>query len=225
MMYVYRSALVMTGHSLFVGFRPDLVFPHTDISITEVRNLQQILTAFGLEFPPFLPRVPLVPSEVFLTDIASAVTRDLNVPVGLRRHPVAVGIRRVLLPMPDELPELVRNFCEWFAVELTHVRQLPLGVQKLERALVLAADVHARFVHVHPFADGNGRTARLLSGLVLLEVGLPSPIIQRDSKTLYMNAVSDAVMLANYSSFCAMHVQAVEYALQEVLQHLRLTAI
>jgi fido (protein-threonine AMPylation protein) len=46
-----------------------------------------------------------------------------------------------------------------------------------ELALRLALDVHARIIEVHPFEDGNGRSTRLLMGIVLVRLGLhPIPI-------------------------------------------------
>jgi Fic family protein len=44
-------------------------------------------------------------------------------------------------------------------------------------ALTLAVRAHAEIVRIHPFEDGNGRTARLCAGLLLVELGLrPVPI-------------------------------------------------
>jgi Fic family protein len=44
-------------------------------------------------------------------------------------------------------------------------------------ALTLAVRVHAEIVRIHPYEDGNGRTARLCAGFLLVELGLrPVPI-------------------------------------------------
>ncbi len=40
-----------------------------------------------------------------------------------------------------------------------------------------AAKVHADFVGIHPFIDGNGRTSRLLMNLKLLKSGYPPCVI------------------------------------------------
>ena len=56
-----------------------------------------------------------------------------------------------------------------------------------------AALFHARLVSIHPFADGNGRTARLASNLLLLRDRYPLAIIQPtpEARALYFGALED----------------------------------
>lgn len=57
-----------------------------------------------------------------------------------------------------------------------------------------AAELHERLVAIHPFADGNGRTARLVMNLALTEAGYPVINIQPDAKArqAYMDALGHA---------------------------------
>ncbi|MGD9789718.1 MAG: Fic family protein [Phycisphaerales bacterium] len=55
-----------------------------------------------------------------------------------------------------------------------------------------AAELHYNLVAVHPFADGNGRTARLLMNLHLLRQGFPHTIIEVDRRAQYLSALEDA---------------------------------
>ncbi len=55
--------------------------------------------------------------------------------------------------------------------------------------LQLASEVHYRFVAIHPFRDGNGRTARLLMNLVLLRLGYPIVVIANSSRSVYIDAL------------------------------------
>jgi len=47
--------------------------------------------------------------------------------------------------------------------------------------VLLAADVHEQLVTIHPFVDGNGRSARLMMNLVFLRCGYPAIVIPSDS--------------------------------------------
>ena len=52
-----------------------------------------------------------------------------------------------------------------------------------------AALIHLRLVTIHPFVDGNGRTARLLMNLALLQSGYPVTIIPPVLRSDYLSAV------------------------------------
>lgn len=75
---------------------------------------------------------------------------------------VANSITREIIytpPGPLEVPHLMREFVDW--------------INKIEdTSPVLTAGIaQFQFVHIHPFIDGNGRTARLLSTLILYKTG------------------------------------------------------
>ena len=52
-----------------------------------------------------------------------------------------------------------------------------------------AAQVHGNIATVHPFVDGNGRTARLVMNLLLLRAGFPLLRIQPESRQFYFAAL------------------------------------
>lgn len=49
----------------------------------------------------------------------------------------------------------------------------PCNFQSLERVIQALAEVHVEFVLIHPFREGNGRVARILSTLMASQAGLP----------------------------------------------------
>jgi Fic family protein len=55
--------------------------------------------------------------------------------------------------------------------------------------LLLAAKLHYQFVLIHPFDDGNGRMARILMNLVLMQSGFPPAIIKTEAKEAYLAAL------------------------------------
>ena len=58
---------------------------------------------------------------------------------------------------------------------------------------VRAAVLHAEFIRIHPFVDGNGRTARLLMNYELIRNGYPSVVIKARDKEAYINALNHAI--------------------------------
>ena len=57
---------------------------------------------------------------------------------------------------------------------------------------VRAAWLHHRFTQIHPFQDGNGRVARALASLVLVQDGLFPLVITRNHKTKYIDVLEKA---------------------------------
>jgi Fic family protein len=56
----------------------------------------------------------------------------------------------------------------------------------------LAAQAHHRLVAIHPFVDGNGRTARLVMNLLLMRKGYPPTVILRTNRRQYYSVLAKA---------------------------------
>jgi len=85
-------------------------------------------------------------------------------------------------PAAIEVPPLMQELVAWInsakAAELHPVER--------------AALAHFRLVHIHPFVDGNGRTARLLMNLVLIRESYPPAVIRRERRPEYYDALDQA---------------------------------
>jgi|GEM_PF-326703 len=77
------------------------------------------------------------------------------------------------------LSQLMRDFEIWLNSE-TALKLHPVEY---------AAMAHYRFVSIHPFRDGNGRTARLLMNLLLIRAGYPIVVIHNQIRNDYINAL------------------------------------
>lgn len=86
-------------------------------------------------------------------------------------------------------------------------------------AVVKAAVFHHRFVWIHPFFDGNGRTARLLSNLLLMKEGFPPAIILKNDRKKYYDALNKANQ-GDYGKLALLFLQALERSLDLYLSHL-----
>lgn len=97
---------------------------------------------------------------------------------------------------PEETPARMTEFAAWLRTEL-ETPTLPLAE--------LIAQLHHRFIRIHPFDDGNGRVVRLLVNYVLLRLGsLPIVIQSRDwRRYLDVIAAADAGDLAPFAKFAA----------------------
>jgi len=79
-----------------------------------------------------------------------------------------------------------------------------------------AAFLHHRFVEIHPFIDGNGRTARLLSNLYLIRNGYPPVVLKKEDRGKYYAALRNADD-GNLSPFANFIAKAVSTSLTHYL--------
>ena len=84
--------------------------------------------------------------------------------------------------------------------------------------VVRGAMLHAIFVGIHPFIDGNGRTSRLLLNLELMKVGYPPMIIKVENRLAYYNALDKAHTIENYDDFIKLVAIEVESSLDLYLR-------
>jgi len=114
--------------------------------------------------PVFAKKKPLTSSDLLkIHGIVSRNTLENPADEGVfRNRQVVVGNRRTgrvvyTPPLADQVPRLVKIFLEWF-----------LSPTALELDSVIHAGIsHYEIARIHPFIDGNGRTARVLASLIL----------------------------------------------------------
>ncbi|WP_324675555.1 Fic family protein [Hymenobacter sp. GOD-10R] len=82
---------------------------------------------------------------------------------------------------PEETPAKMHDLMVWYRENKAETHPL-----------ILSALFHHRFVSIHPFDDGNGRMARLLSNLILMQAGYPPIVILQSEKREYYGALSQA---------------------------------
>ena len=105
-----------------------------------------------------------LPESLLVVENPDTGERISVVPGQLRSRTVAVG--RHVAPVPEHLEPLMLRFEQAYASSrLTKARQV-----------IAVAAAHHRFLWIHPFLDGNGRVARLMSHAMLLEIGIGSAL-------------------------------------------------
>ncbi|QZY54405.1 Fic family protein [Crassaminicella profunda] len=83
------------------------------------------------------------------------------------------------------------------------------SLHPIERAAML----HGEFVKIHPFIDGNGRTARLLMNFELMKSGFPPTIIKANMRPQYYDHLDFAHTSGDYRSFVTLVAKCVEESL------------
>ena len=118
----------------------------------------------------------------FLKKIQFEVTKNTlcRIQDDFRDGDVLIAGSDHLPPRAEEAPLLVKKL-------ILEYRQLKASLHPVE----LAAYLHNRMVNIHPFTDGNGRTARLILNWVLLRNRLPPVIIESSIKERYYKAIEE----------------------------------
>lgn len=137
---------------------------HTDITIDILKSLSHlVMQNTGTTY------------KTALGDFSSANgdLRIVNVTAG-------VGGRSYL--SYQKVPSKLQDFCDW----LNNRRKSPMSMAE---RYDLSFEAHYRLVTIHPWADGNGRMARLIMNYIQFEFGLIPTKVLKEDKGDYINAL------------------------------------
>ncbi len=113
-------------------------------------------------------------SRELLIELNAMVLKNLALPDNIqpgqiRRH--QVGVAKYRAPRAEDCPFLLQRLFEWLNGETFRAKP---GME-IVYATIRAILVHLYLAWIHPFGDGNGRTARLVEFLILITSGVPAP--------------------------------------------------
>jgi Fic family protein len=115
------------------------------------------------------------------------------------------GAYRTVNVMAIMVPELMQGFGDW------------LHSNPALHPVEIATEIHYRLVTIHPFQDGNGRTARLLMNLSLLRSGYPIAVIKTEDRSAYIDAIVAWQSGGDNSALNETIAKCVESSLVEIL--------
>lgn len=130
---------------------------------------------------------------------------------------VEVTVSDYIPPKHYQLPELIMNYCKDIEERLKHLPSLNKA-NFLEEFVHFLAWLHHRFLWIHPFKDYNGRIARLLVNIALLNLDLPPVELKVETKTArkkYVQALKNADK-GNYSGIERLIQDALEETTKEL---------
>ena len=114
---------------------------------------------------------------------------------------------RYSFPSPAEVPALMGDFAAWLATA--------------PNTPDTAFTAHRRLVDIHPFNDGNGRTARLLMNLVLIRGGYPPIAVRPEDRLEYIRSLQQEQAGQGAESFNALLYRRLDATLGEYLSALQ----
>lgn len=110
----------------------------------------------------------------------------------------------VVFPNPAKVPALMEEFGHW----------LTETTPSVEAAL----EAHLRLVSIHPFSDGNGRTARLLMNLLLIKAGYPPLVVRPEDRPDYLEAIEKHQLHEDATDYKAFMQQRLDASLDDYLR-------
>jgi Fic family protein len=94
---------------------------------------------------------------------------------------------KIAFTSPLEVAEKVHQLIDQTNAELDKFKVGKNTIHPIE----IAASFHVDFVSIHPFYDGNGRTSRILTNIILIACGYPAIIIKDEHKKPYHQLLGD----------------------------------
>ncbi|GAA3411616.1 Fic family protein [Paenibacillus hodogayensis] len=149
-------------------------------------------------------------SEYVVKSIHQLVLRNIDDENTGRYRMMNVGISGSQHTPPNfaVVPEKMEKLIQWYQ-----------QTKNILHPVELAAQLHFQFVYIHPFTDGNGRTARLLMNLVLMGFGFPPAIVKAENgiRLKYYETLEEASVKDNLNPFINLIAECVEDSLQRYI--------
>jgi Fic family protein len=186
------------------------------LTLQETRAVLEGVTVAGKPLRDHLEAVDLAEAFDYVAELArgrepvtEAAVRSIHALVRRRSQPDEAGrYRRIQVlisgsrhvpPEPAAVPALMADLMRWLAVPAA-----------TSHPVAIVAEFHARLVTIHPFADGNGRTARLASDLLLLRRGYPPARWRPGDRPRYYAALEAACDGRTLEPITVLTAEAVE---------------
>ncbi|MEG0281983.1 MAG: Fic family protein [Clostridia bacterium] len=103
----------------------------------------------------------------------------------------------------EKMEELILRYKDWC---------------KKYHPIIVSALLHGEFVKIHPFSDGNGRTARLLMNFEIIRNGYTPVIIKNEIRSKYYDALDKAHNTGDYTDFIELAINSVKDSLTNYLK-------
>ncbi|MBI2607285.1 MAG: Fic family protein [Candidatus Doudnabacteria bacterium] len=122
-------------------------------------------------------------SEMLIRNLHQIITQETDREWAgrYRNAKVIIGGAKHTPPDALQVPQRMRDLISWLKTQKNKIN-----------IIELSALLHHKLVHIHPFFDGNGRTARLIMNLLLMQAGYPLVIILKNDRKKYYDVLDKA---------------------------------
>lgn len=184
-----REVMEIRGHDEAVAEVESAIRAQRPLTEGLILGLHRTLMAPVVEHEEAVSRLPPPPGR----------------PVGAYKklpNSVMTSVGEKVFTLPEDTPAAMSDLISWSRSRRDQDRY----------AIAHAAEFHCRFVRIHPFYDGNGRTARLLMNLILRQHGYPEAVIRVHDRERYLGILRRSeehgddeftAFIADYSAFAA----------------------
>jgi Fic family protein len=162
----------ITGHDEAIKWVEDVLKQKTPLTEHFIRQLHELLLKEPYEIDAITP-------DGKPTKRIVSVGKYKTVPNHVRTQTGEI----FYFASPEETPAKMHDLMSWYNDQKQ---------KENVNAILLAAEFHYRFIRIHPFDDGNGRTARILMNFILMQYGFPPVIIKTEDKENYYSVLRQA---------------------------------
>jgi Fic family protein len=214
------------AHDLELTYTSNAIEGNTLSAVETTLVIEQGITIGGKPLKDHLEALDLFGAMQYVRELARDATplsegdiRNLHRLVMQRSNPeiagryadqgrfVVTNSGRHAFPSPAAVPALMGDFAVWLATALMTPDS--------------AFAAHLRLVDIHPFNDGNGRTARLLMNLVLIRGGYPPVAVRPEDRPAYIQALQEAQAGKGAESFERLLYERLDATLEEYVSAAR----
>jgi len=162
----------ITGHNEAVNWVVDIVKRKTPLTEKFIRELHKLILKNPYEVDAITPAGK--PSKKKIN-----IGQYKEIP----NHVITSTGEKFYFASPEETPAKMHDLVQWYSEQIKKTDLNPI---------LLAARFHYKFIRIHPFDDGNGRSARILMNFILMQFDYPPVIIKTEDKENYFSVLRQA---------------------------------
>ena len=188
------------------------------------QEVENILAAFNFILDKLVrEKTPEIITPALIQRFNKMVGKDIGGAFGgnpgqFRRRNVVVGAA-YRPPSFEMVDGLVKKLCDWL-IKHFHYNQ----EQNFDEAVIEAIVTHVYIAWIHPFLDGNGRTARLLEFYILLRAGVPGIVSHilsnhyNNTRTEYYRQLQHTTETGDLSIFIQYALEGFRDGLENIIE-------